>query len=63
VAAKDDLDTFSTAATISFIAGGALAATGFILLLTAPDEPSATAHGLTIVPMVGLGSIGAAGTF
>lgn len=63
LAARDDLKTFSTAATISFIAGGALAATGILLLLTAPDEPPATASGLTIVPLVGLGSIGAVGTF
>ena len=62
-AADDDLNTFSTAATISFIAGGTLAATGLILLLTAPDEPSATAHDVTIRPIVGLGSIGAVGTF
>lgn len=63
VAAKDDLDTFSAAATISFIAGGALAATGVILLLTAPDEPPASAGEVTIRPIVGLGSIGAVGTF
>jgi hypothetical protein len=63
VAAKEDLDTYSTASTISFIAGGALTATGLILLLTLPDEPPATAQGLTIVPVMGLGSIGAVGTF
>jgi hypothetical protein len=61
-AAQDDLQTFSTAATISFIAGGALAATGLILLATAPDDPSPGAA-LTIHPYLGLGNIGAVGTF
>jgi hypothetical protein len=61
-AAQDDLRTFSTAATISFIAGGALAATGLILLATAPDDPSPGAA-LTIHPYLGLGNIGAVGTF
>lgn len=62
--AKDmekDLNTFATTATVSFIAGGALAATGLLLLVLAPDEdPSDTA---TLRPYVGLGSIGAVGTF
>jgi hypothetical protein len=61
-AARDDLRTFSTAATISFIAGGALTATGIILLATAPDDPAPQAA-LTIHPYVGLGNIGAVGTF
>jgi hypothetical protein len=63
VTAKQDLDTFSTAATISFIAGGALAVTGFILLVTAPDDPEQVAHQRTLLPYVGLGTIGAVGTF
>jgi tetratricopeptide (TPR) repeat protein len=62
VSAKDDLDTFAAAATISFIAGGALAATGIILLVTAADEPAEVA-GASVRPYVGLGSIGAVGTF
>lgn len=62
VAAKDDLDTFATAATISFIAGGALAATGFILLMTAPED-AGDEQEATIRPFVGFGSIGAVGTF
>lgn len=62
VSAKEDLDTFSTAATISFIAGGALTATGIILLVTAPDEPSSS-QGASIRPFVGFGSVGAVGTF
>jgi hypothetical protein len=64
VGAKDDLDTFATAATISFVAGGALAAAGIILLVTAPDDPSDDeAAAATIRPFVGFGSIGAVGTF
>jgi hypothetical protein len=62
-AAKDDLQTFATAATISFIAGGALALTGVILIATSPDDPVRDANALTIRPVVGLGSIGAVGTF
>lgn len=61
-AAKDDLKTFSSAATVSFIAGGALAFTGIILLATAPDDASPSSA-LTIHPYVGLGNIGAVGTF
>lgn len=62
-AAEDDLETFATAATISFIAGGALAATGLLLLISAPDEPTASAQTLSVRPFVGLGSVGASGTF
>lgn len=60
VKAHDDLKTFANAATIGFIAGGALAATGLLLLITAPDESASSA---SIYPYVGLGSIGAVGTF
>jgi hypothetical protein len=62
-AAKDDLQTFATAATISFIAGGALAATGFLLLVTAPEDPPASAQAISVHPYVGFGSIGASGSF
>jgi hypothetical protein len=62
LAAKDDLSTFATAATISFIAGGTLAAAGLILIATSggDDEPS---DAMTIRPFVGVGNIGAVGTF
>ena len=63
MAADDDLDTFSTAATISFIAGGALAVTGLLLLATSPDDPEASARAPTIRPYIGFGSIGASGRF
>jgi hypothetical protein len=62
VAKHSDMETFSTVATISFVAGGALAVTGLILLATAPDDP-AEAGQATIHPYVGFGSIGAVGTF
>jgi hypothetical protein len=62
VAAEDDLRTFATAATVSFIAGGALAATGLILIATATDD-GAPSEAVTVRPFVGLGSIGAVGTF
>jgi hypothetical protein len=57
-----DMRTFATAATISFVAGGALAAAGLLLLITAPDDSNETAQ-RTFTPYVGLGSIGAVGTF
>ena len=57
---RDELKTFANAATIGFVAGGALAATGLLLLITAPDDSGGSA---SIYPYVGLGSIGAVGTF
>jgi hypothetical protein len=69
-----DLDTFHTLATLStvgFVVGGVGVAAGVILFLTEPKgesaaAPSATTSalaGVRVVPVVGLGSIGAAGTF
>lgn len=58
---KRDMDLFADTATISFIAGGALAATGLILLLTAPDDPETKEA--KVRPYVGLGTIGAVGHF
>jgi hypothetical protein len=69
-----DLDTFHTFATLStvgFVVGGVGVAAGVVLLLTEPkgetaSAPSATSTaraGVRVVPVVGLGSIGAAGTF
>ncbi len=62
---KRDLDLFASTATISFIAGGALAATGLILLLTAPDESGSDPDGeqAKVLPYVGFGTIGAVGSF
>jgi hypothetical protein len=62
IATRRDMRTFATAATISFAAGGALAAAGLLLLITAPDESNETAQ-RTLSPYVGFGSIGAVGTF
>jgi hypothetical protein len=63
VKTKHDLDTYATVSTVGFIAGGALAATGLILLITAPESPSKEAQGASFRPYLGLGTIGAVGTF
>ena len=58
--------TLGTVSTISFIAGGVLAATGVVLLVTAPSHPSAhssTTGGVWWTPYVAAGSAGAVGTF
>jgi hypothetical protein len=60
---KRDMTLFANTATVSFIAGGALAATGLILLLTAPDEPAAATDEAKVKPYVGFGTIGAVGSF
>jgi hypothetical protein len=49
--------------TIGFIAGGVLAAGGAVLFFTAPKASSAPATGLRVMPVVGIGSVGAVGTF
>jgi hypothetical protein len=54
---------FATAATISSIAGGALAATGLLLLVTAGSNGSSEGSGQTLFPYVGLGTLGAVGSF
>jgi hypothetical protein len=56
----DSYNTLGTLSTIGFIAGGALAATGVILMLTAPRKTTTQA---TITPLVGLGFVGAKGGF
>jgi hypothetical protein len=58
---KRDMDLFADTTTIAFIAGGALAATGLILLITAPDDPPT--QEAKILPYVGLGTVGAVGRF
>jgi hypothetical protein len=52
----DTYNTCRTLATVGFYAGGALAALGAVLLVTAPSHPSAQAY-------VGPGSAGVRGTF
>jgi hypothetical protein len=56
----DSYNTVSTISTIGFIAGGVLAATGVVLILTAPRTKSALT---TVTPFIGLGSFGAKGSF
>jgi hypothetical protein len=56
----DSYNSMCTISTIGFIAGGALAATGIVLMLTAPRAKATQA---TVSPVVGLGFLGAKGSF
>jgi hypothetical protein len=59
-----DLDSYHTMgmlSTVGFIVAGVGAATGAILLLTAPKET--TGSGFHVTPAIGLGSVGAVGSF
>lgn len=58
--AIDSYGTMGTVSTIGFLAGGALAATGVILIVTAP-KPKTTLGAIT--PVVGPGYLGATGSF
>jgi hypothetical protein len=64
---QSDLDSYHSigmVSTIGFIAGGVLAAGGAVLFFTAPKGASAgPATGLRVMPVVGVGSVGAVGTF
>ena len=60
---QQDMKTFATASTVGFIVGGALEATGLILLITAPDDPGKSAQEVTLHPYLGFGTIGAVGSF
>lgn len=58
-----DIDSYNmmgTISTVGFIAGGALAATGVVLMLTAPKKMTTQA---TVTPFIGLGFVGATGGF
>ena len=60
---QGDLDSYHTMAgisTVAFIAGGAVAATGVVLLLTGPSPSPSTA---TVTPAIGLGYLGINGRF
>jgi hypothetical protein len=56
-----NLRKFADVATVSVITGGVLVAAGMTLLMTAPDESSKSVA--SIQPYVGIGSVGAVGTF
>jgi hypothetical protein len=63
-AAHDDISSYhmlGTLSSVGFIVGGVGVAAGVVLLLTEPKGAPAT--GITISPAVGLGSVGATGTF
>jgi hypothetical protein len=67
---KSTLDSYNTLgaiSTVGFIVGGVGAATGVVLLLLKPNFISApapaSATGLHVEPVLGLGTVGAAGTF
>jgi hypothetical protein len=53
--------TLGTLSTVGFIVGGVGVAAGVVLLLTEPKSTPAT--GFTVSPTLGLGSVGATGTF
>jgi hypothetical protein len=59
--AVDSYHVMTTLSTAGFVAGGVLAATGVVLLVTAP-RPSATENAW-IAPIVGAGYVGAEGSF
>ncbi len=61
----DTTQTDATISTIGFIAGGALAATGLIVLLTAPHAQSTPTTGLVVAPGLapGLATVAVAGAF
>jgi hypothetical protein len=58
--AIDSYGTMGTLSTIGFVAGGALTATGVLLILTAPKGTIAQA---TVTPFLGSGFVGAKGSF
>jgi hypothetical protein len=62
--AQGDLDSYhlmGTLSTVGFIVAGVGAATGAVLLLVQPKET--TASGFHVAPAIGLGSVGAVGSF
>jgi hypothetical protein len=52
-----------TVSTISFIAGGVLAAGGAVLFFVARPKDAAPSTGMWVSPYVGPGSVGAVGRF
>lgn len=52
--ANDAAHTFATISTVTFVAGGALLATGIVLVVTAPRGQPTT--GLRVVPSMGVGA-------
>lgn len=64
IRSQADVDSYKSmglVSTIGFIGGGVLAAAGVVVILTAPKRAPAT--GMTLSPFIGLGRLGATGTF
>ena len=67
--AVDSYHSMATLSTIGFVVGGVGVAAGVVLLLVQPSAPTASlspatgASPLTVTPVIGLGSVGAVGTF
>jgi hypothetical protein len=59
----DSYETLGTVSTIGFVVAGVGAAAGVTLLLLQPKSNPPPATGLHIVPVLGLGAVGAQGTF
>ncbi|MBV9947238.1 MAG: hypothetical protein JOZ69_10355 [Myxococcales bacterium] len=59
----DSYHALATVSTVGFIAGGVGVAAGVVLLVTRPRAEGAAVRGVRVVPVVGLGGVGAAGTF
>ncbi|MCA9585973.1 MAG: hypothetical protein KC657_11500 [Myxococcales bacterium] len=52
---QEEASSAATVATIAFVAAGALAVTGVVLLVTAPPRDAPAKGGITVQPIVGLG--------
>jgi hypothetical protein len=62
LSARDSYHTVATVSTVGFILGGVAAATGVVFLYVLPSHHDETT-GVTIQPAIGLGTLGALGTF
>jgi hypothetical protein len=63
---QSTLDSYHTTGMVSnigFIVGGVAAATGLVLLITAPRRDSGPARSAYVAPYIGLGTLGATGSF
>ncbi len=63
--ALNTYNALGIASTVGFVAGGVLAVTGVVLVVTAPKPPKnqSASLGLTVTPTLGGGALGAMGSF